>query len=114
METPGRSYVYMKINTGATIPSQVIIELFDDIAPKTCENFRQLCKKFKPQGGTDTIGYESTEVHRVVRGMYVQAGDVFKAHGKYNRQRLLILPLQDSKQQAIPTMAVNLQMRALK
>jgi hypothetical protein len=48
METPGRSYVYMKINTGATIPSQVVIELFDDIAPKTCENFRQLCKKFKP------------------------------------------------------------------
>ena len=38
--TPGRSYVYMDINTGANLASKVIIELFDDVAPKTCENFR--------------------------------------------------------------------------
>jgi len=72
----------MKINTGAAVPHSVVIELFDDIAPKTCENFRQLCKSFKPQGGNEKIGYAGTDVHRVVKGMYVQAGDIQKTHGK--------------------------------
>jgi len=45
-DSPGKSYVYMKINTGASISSKVVIELFDEIAPKTCENFRELCKGF--------------------------------------------------------------------
>jgi len=45
-DSPGKSYVYMKINTGASLPSKVVIELFDEIAPKTCENFRELCKGF--------------------------------------------------------------------
>jgi len=44
--TPGRSYVQMSINTGASVPSKVIIELFDDHCPKTCENFRQLCEGY--------------------------------------------------------------------
>lgn len=39
-DTPGRSYVYMLINTGAEKPSKVMIELFEDICPKTCENFK--------------------------------------------------------------------------
>lgn len=47
-DTPGRSYVYMNINTGAAVASQIIIELFDDIAPKTCANFRSLCEGYKP------------------------------------------------------------------
>lgn len=73
--------MFLKVNTGATIPSQVVIELFDDIAPKTCENFRQLCAGFKPEGGDQNIGYHTTEVSRVVKGMYVQLGDVKRAHG---------------------------------
>jgi len=39
-DTPGRDYVYMNINTGASVPSKVVIELFSDICPKTCENFK--------------------------------------------------------------------------
>jgi hypothetical protein len=39
-DTPGREYVYMNINTGANVPSKVLIELFTDICPKTCENFK--------------------------------------------------------------------------
>ena len=70
-ETPNRSYVQLKINTGAAIPSTVVIELFEDICPKTCENFKQLCKSFKPQGGQENISYASTEVSRCVKGMYI-------------------------------------------
>jgi len=46
--TPGRSYGYFNINTGAYLSSKVIIELFEDIAPKTCENFKKLCEGHKP------------------------------------------------------------------
>ena len=80
-ETAGRSYVQLKINTGAALPSPVVIELFEDICPKTCENFRKLCEGFKPEGSQEAIGYSGTEIHRVVKGMYVQAGDLNKAHG---------------------------------
>jgi len=38
--SPGRSYVYMNINTGADIAAKVVIELFDEFSPRTCENFR--------------------------------------------------------------------------
>lgn len=79
--TPGRSYVYMKINTGANVAQKIVIELFDDICPKTCDNFRQLCEGYKPEGG-NSVGYAGTEFHRVVKGMYVQGGDMFKSFGK--------------------------------
>lgn len=80
--TPGKSYVYMKYNTskqaqGGNHPDyKVVIELFDEVAPKTCENFRQLCAGHSQ--GSETIGYKGTEIHRVVSGMYVQGGDIAK------------------------------------
>ena len=78
----------MKINTGAAIASKVVIELFDDIAPRTCDNFRQLCKGYQriddktsePIG--EKITYVGTELHRVVKGMYAQAGDISKVFRK--------------------------------
>jgi len=70
-ETPGRSYVYMNFNTGASLASQVIFELFDDVCPKTCENFRALCKGISLGPGRPIISYQGTECHRVVKGMYV-------------------------------------------
>jgi hypothetical protein len=76
-ETPGRSYVYMNINTGANVASKVVIELFEDICPKTCANFKSLCEGYTKKGSKeDKIGYITTEFHRVVKGMYVQAGNL--------------------------------------
>lgn len=42
-DTPGRSYVYMNISYSGNPAEKVLIELFDDICPKTCENFKKLC-----------------------------------------------------------------------
>ena len=39
-QTEGRSYVQIEISSGGARPEKVLIELFDDICPKTCENFR--------------------------------------------------------------------------
>ena len=46
-DTPGRSYVYIDVTYGdVSTPEKVIIELFDDVCPKTAKNFRELCKGF--------------------------------------------------------------------
>ena len=80
-ETPGRSYVYMNINTGASVASKVVIELFEDICPKTCENFKKLCEGVQKPGSQEKVGFINTEFHRVVKGMYVQGGNFEKVYG---------------------------------
>lgn len=53
----------------------VVFELFHDIAPRTVDNFVALCEGHKRSDGT-SISYVGTEVHRVVRGMYLQCGRI--------------------------------------
>jgi|APCry1669189883_1035261.scaffolds.fasta_scaffold151271_1 cyclophilin family peptidyl-prolyl cis-trans isomerase len=45
----------------------VKIELFDDICPLTCKNFRELCEGHARQDG-HKISYINTEFDRVVKG----------------------------------------------
>ena len=65
-ETPGRSYIYLDVIYGTvSTPEKVIIELFEDICPKTTKNFRELCKGFtRPDG--KTIGYKDCFFNRIV------------------------------------------------
>ena len=64
----------------------MVIELFDEYCPKTCENFKALCcgyqKMEKDNALTEMMSYVNSEIHRVVKGMYVQAGDLSKVVGK--------------------------------
>ena len=75
---------------GLVEPQKVIIELFDEYCPKTCENFRKLCCGFqKTDKDTGAVvsekqSYVNTEIHRVVKGMYVQGGDLSKVFRKYS------------------------------
>jgi cyclophilin family peptidyl-prolyl cis-trans isomerase len=67
-DTPGRDYVCMNINTGASAPSKFVIELFSDICPKICENFKQLCEGYSKSNdkAAEKMGYVGIEFHRVV------------------------------------------------
>ena len=59
---------------------RVVIELFEDKCPKTCENFRQLCTgEFRPRG--IPIGYRDTPFHRLIPGLIIQGGDCDKRDG---------------------------------
>jgi len=40
--TPGRSYVHIDVVVDQH-KHNIVIELFDEYCPKTCENFRKLC-----------------------------------------------------------------------
>ena len=91
--TPGRSYVQIRVCTGQVVPSIVVIELFDDICPKTCDNFRQLCTGFTRNNCL--FGYEGTTFNRVVKGMYMQGGDLSLNFCKSNSKLTLILENND-------------------
>ncbi|KAF9032397.1 cyclophilin-like domain-containing protein [Panaeolus papilionaceus] len=76
---PARPVVFMDINIGETPAGRLKMELFSDIAPKTAENFRQLCTgeyrvNSRPQG------YKGATFHRVPNFM-CQGGDFLKGDG---------------------------------
>lgn len=61
----------------------LVIELYDNIVPQTCENFLQLCtgqagigkKTGKP------LSYKGTPFHRVVKNFMIQSGDFSEQNG---------------------------------
>lgn len=38
-----RTKCYLDISIGGELEGRIIIELYSDVVPKTCENFRALC-----------------------------------------------------------------------
>ncbi|CAK9814744.1 Peptidyl-prolyl cis-trans isomerase A [Anthophora quadrimaculata] len=50
-------------------------ELYDDIVPRTCANFAELCR------GYNGLSYKNTPFHRIVSGYWCQGGDVTKFNG---------------------------------
>lgn len=46
----GKSKCFMDISIGGELEGRIIIELFDDVVPKTAENFRSLCNGEKGIG----------------------------------------------------------------
>lgn len=60
---------------------RVVIELFSEFAPKTCANFLKICKGEGVNNHAEKLSYVGTEFSRVVKGMYVQGGDIAKAAG---------------------------------
>ncbi|KAJ4476597.1 cyclophilin-like domain-containing protein [Lentinula aciculospora] len=80
MSSTTRPIVFMDINIGETPAGRLKMELFSDIAPKTAENFRQLCTgeyrvNSRPQG------YKNATFHRVVPNFMCQGGDFLKGDG---------------------------------
>ena len=69
----------MEISIDAENAGKLVFELFDDICPKTCENFRSLCtgNKGRTKGGL-TLHYLHTLFHRIVPNGWIQGGGVKK------------------------------------
>ena len=63
---------------------RIIIELFYDITPKTCDNFRCLCLGNKGYGKETNIKlyYKNSIVHRVIKNFMIQMGDIQFGNGK--------------------------------
>ncbi|KAN0049998.1 hypothetical protein ACTA71_003096 [Dictyostelium dimigraforme] len=61
---------------------RIIFELFNDVAPKTTENFRVLCLGTQYSKITQTrLHYKGTPFHRIIKNFMVQCGDFQNKNG---------------------------------
>jgi len=75
-----RSRVWFDIKVGSQSLGKVVFELYDDVVPKTADNFRALCtgEKGKAKAGVP-LHYKGSTFHRVIKSFMIQGGD-FTAH----------------------------------
>ncbi|BFZ62089.1 peptidyl-prolyl cis-trans isomerase cpr6 [Saitoella coloradoensis] len=69
--------VFLDVRIGTTGGDRIIIQLFTDRVPKTCENFRSLCTSENPS----QLTYRNSIFHRVIETFMVQGGDITKGDG---------------------------------
>lgn len=58
-------------------------ELFSDVVPKTCQNFKGLCAGTKVDG--ETLTYKDSVFHRIQPRGWVQGGDIVDGAGDGGR-----------------------------
>merc|ERR1719327_2196016 len=65
----GNPKVYFDVTIGGEAAGRIVMQLRQDVVPKTAENFRQLCLKEEGEG------YLKSSFHRVIPDFMCQGGD---------------------------------------
>lgn len=76
-------FVYMDFTHDNNPIGRIVIQLFTEKVPKTCENFRLLCTGELGRSETNNLNlsYKNTIVHRIVQNGWIQGGDIQNGKG---------------------------------
>mmetsp|Transcript_31014 Transcript_31014/g.38306 ORF Transcript_31014/g.38306 Transcript_31014/m.38306 type:complete len:144 (+) Transcript_31014:274-705(+) len=71
-----RPVVFFDITVGGNDIGRIEFELFNEIVPKTVENFRALCTGERNIGTSGVpLYYKGSNLHRIIHGFMAQGGD---------------------------------------
>merc|ERR1711974_10440 len=77
-----RSKVFFDVSIGGKPAGRIEFELFDDVVPKTAENFRALCTGEKGKGKSGKpLHYKGSTFHRIIPDFMLQGGDFIRGNG---------------------------------
>ncbi|XP_071597295.1 probable inactive peptidyl-prolyl cis-trans isomerase-like 6 isoform X1 [Heliangelus exortis] len=75
-------FVYLEIAIEEQPIGRLLFELFSDMCPRTCENFRALCcGEAKSLLDGRELTYKDSLFHRIVKNGWIQGGDIITGKG---------------------------------
>ena len=77
-----RPRVFFDITIAGKPTGRIVMELYNDIVPKTAENFRALCTGEKGVGKSGKpLHFKGSKFHRIIPEFMIQGGDFTRGNG---------------------------------